>query len=166
MRRGSCSTLSADSIWDDRGEEGLLTWGNNEFSPTIWDSATSSRAGVFVCVCVCEWEWERVSSCLSILLLSTLLPLCLSPCNKAEYLFLPLQLSGLLKGVRDQEDIRLYVCVRTCDSKCVCVYVWLHSASHAVLSARLITHPKRTVASSCVLTHGDWKLLILSRGDS
>lgn len=117
--RSSLSTLSTGSIWEDRGEEGLLTWGNKEFSIAIWDSASSGRAShgyvcLYMCVCDCT-----VSSCLSILLsppplLSPLSSLCLSPSNKAEYLFPPLRLSGLLKGVGDRADIRQSVCVRVC----------------------------------------------------
>ncbi len=131
-------------------------------------------------VCVRERERERERECSLILpvyftfssSLPLVSPLCLSPSNKAEYLFPPLRLSGLLKGVGDWADIRRYVCVfvrvTVCMCMCVCARALLfsHSHPHAVLSACLITHPKRTVASSCVLTHRDWKLLILSRGDS
>lgn len=123
----SLSTLSAGSIWEDRGEGGLLTGGIKEFSAAIWDSATLGRTShgcVCVCECVCMFERECVRSFTLPLCFTfpppLVSPLCLSLCNKAEYLFPPLWLSGLLKGVGDWADIRLYVCVCMCDTLCVC----------------------------------------------
>lgn len=80
----------------------------------IWDSAKSCRA-IHSRVCLCVYNLI-----LPLYFTSFAPPLpprpppCLSPCNKAEYLFPPPQRSGLLKGARDRADIRRHVCICMC----------------------------------------------------
>lgn len=97
------------------------------------------------CMCVHGRE-SAVSSCLHVLLPLFLSLSCLSPSNKAEYLFPLLQLSGPLKGTRDRADISVYMYGAVCGVPVfVCELFFSHS--HTVLSACLITYPKCTVAS-------------------
>lgn len=140
----SCFTLSADRIWDERAEGGLLTRGNKEFSTTIWDSARSGRDSCgSVYVCVLERVCRPVPASLFYFSFPPVLPsLCLSPHNKAEYLFLPSQLSSLLKGAGDWADIRPYVCATV---KCVCMCGRCRSFTPRVC---LSHHPSQ--AYSCV----------------
>lgn len=98
-----------------------------------------------MCVCVCECMLSHPASPI-FFPPPPVSPLCLSPSNKAEYLFPPLRLSGLLKGVRDWADIRQYVCVCMCDSVCVCAAAAVLSLSHYAVC--LSHHPSQTY--SCV----------------
>lgn len=156
MCRGSLFTVSADSIWENRGEEGLLTGRIKEFSIAVWDSARSGSTshGVYLCACVCVCV-SALSTCLSILLLPPplLSPLCLSLSNKGEYLFPPLRLSGLLKGVGDRADIRQNVCVCTCDSVCVCVCAGASVLSLSRCAVCLSHHPSQMY--SCVFSRAN-----------
>lgn len=102
------STLSADAIRETRGERGLLTGRIQS-----WYTASSGCASHAVCVCDVYSIIPPLCFTFSPLLLA--LSPYLSSSNKAEYLFPSLRLSGLLKGVGDWADIRLYmVCVWVC----------------------------------------------------
>lgn len=122
---------------------------------------------------------DAISSCLFILLpvAPCLHPHmsptpCLSHCYKAEYLFPLSQCSGLLKGVWDRAHIRQHVCICMCNSACAVACAVACARDRAafpsliftpLLSAHPSPHrpnppppcPRRTVASSCVLTHRD-----------
>ena len=109
---------------------------------------------MFVNVCVCECVQSHPASLFYFFPPPFVSPLCLSPSNKAEYLFPPLQLSGLLKGVGDWADIRRHVCVfvratvsvRVCVCVCVCAGAAVLSLSRCAVC--LSHHPSQTY--SCV----------------
>lgn len=100
-----------------RGEGGVLSWRNKEFSTATVYGIQQDQVEPVIALSVCVCVQSHSASLFYFPPPPLLSPLCLSPSNKAEYLFPPLRLSGLLKGVRDLADIRRYMCV--------CLYVRL-----------------------------------------